>query len=68
MGLGGKSPPSGVGRLVGRAPAVGATWSSRELDRFVAGATNGETLLHALYDEVLDEPVPVRLSTLMKQP
>ena len=33
---------------------------------FLAGDTNGEELLHELYDHVLDEPVPERLSALLK--
>jgi Anti-sigma factor NepR len=32
---------------------------------FLAGRTNGETLLRALYDHVLDEPVPQRLRALL---
>jgi hypothetical protein len=32
---------------------------------FIAGRTNGEGLLHALYDHVLDEPVPQRLRALL---
>ena len=32
---------------------------------FIAGRSNGESLLHALYDHVLDEPVPERLRALL---
>lgn len=32
---------------------------------FIAGRTNGEGLLHALYDHVLDEPVPPRLRAVL---
>jgi hypothetical protein len=33
---------------------------------FIAGRTNGEGVLHALYDHVLDEPVPQRLRALLQ--
>jgi len=33
---------------------------------FLAGDTDGEDLLHALYDHLLDEPVPQRLLALLK--
>ena len=33
---------------------------------FIAGDNDGEDLLHALYDHVLDEPVPERLRALLK--
>ena len=35
--------------------------------RFSHGKTDGEDLLHALYDDVLDEPVPERLTALLKR-
>jgi len=38
----------------------------REIRDFVAGKTDGEDLLHALYDHVLDEPIPERLRTVLK--
>ena len=31
---------------------------------FLEGRTHGEELLHALYDHVLDEPVPERMRAL----
>ena len=34
---------------------------------FLAGETDGEDLLHAIYDHVLDEPVPDRLRALLKR-
>ena len=34
---------------------------------FLAGRTDGEDLLHALYDHVLDEPVPERLRALLRR-
>ena len=33
----------------------------RDIRAFVAGRTDGEKPLHALYDHVLDEPIPDRL-------
>lgn len=32
-----------------------------ELRAFLSGETNGESLFHAIYDGVLDEPIPGRL-------
>ena len=34
---------------------------------FLDGKTNAEDLLHALYDHVLDEPLPQSLRTILKQ-
>ena len=39
----------------------------REIRDFLTGKTDGEDLLHALYDHVLDEPVPERLTALLKR-
>jgi hypothetical protein len=33
---------------------------------FVAGRNDGEDLLHALYDHVLDEPIPERLLSVLR--
>jgi len=33
---------------------------------FLDGKTCGESLLHALYDHVLDEPIPERMRALFK--
>lgn len=41
--------------------------TEREIRDFLNGKTDGEDLLHALYDHVLDEPVPQRLTTLLKR-
>jgi hypothetical protein len=35
-----------------------------QLMDFLDGRTDGEELLHALYDHVLDEPVPERMRAL----
>jgi hypothetical protein len=37
-----------------------------QIRAFLAGEGNGEELLHAIYDHVLDEPVPERLKALLK--
>lgn len=39
----------------------------REIRDFVVGKSDGEDLLHAIYDHVLDEPVPERLLALLKR-
>ncbi len=41
--------------------------TEREIRDFVNGKTNGEDLLHAIYDHVLDEAVPVRLTALVRR-
>ena len=38
----------------------------RGIRDFLAGKNNGEDLLHALYDHVLEEPVPERLSAVLR--
>ena len=38
----------------------------RGIRDFLAGKSNGEDLLHALYDHVLDEPVPQRLRAVLQ--
>jgi hypothetical protein len=46
--------------------------AARSLDRqirdFVSGKNDGEGLLHALYDEVLNEAVPERLLRMLARP
>jgi hypothetical protein len=37
-----------------------------QIRSFLAGENDGEDLLHAIYDHVLDEPVPERLRALLK--
>ena len=41
--------------------------ADRDIRDFLAGRTDGEDLLHALYDHVLDEPVPERLKALLRR-
>jgi len=54
-----------------RQPVVAATRIAMspvdcEIRDFLAGKTEGENLLHALYDHVLDEPVPERLRAVLR--
>jgi hypothetical protein len=35
---------------------------------FLDGGTNGEDLLHALYDHVLSEPIPNSMRNILQQP
>ena len=37
-----------------------------QIRAFLAGDSDGEDLLHAIYDHILDEPVPERLRALLK--
>ena len=37
-----------------------------QIRAFLAGKGEGEELLHSIYDHVLDEPVPERLTALLK--
>jgi len=39
----------------------------REIRDFLAGKSDGEDLLHALYDHVLDEPIPERLRAILRR-
>lgn len=58
MFLAAKCPPQPV--------AAASTSVDAEIRDFVAGKNDGEDLLHALYDHVLDEPVPERLLAVLK--
>ena len=48
-------------------PRIAMSWIDRDIRYFLAGKNAGEDLLHALYDHVLEEPVPDRLRTLLKR-
>jgi hypothetical protein len=39
----------------------------RDIRRFLAGNSDGSKLLEALYGETIDEPVPTRLTVLLRQ-
>lgn len=58
MFLATKCPPQPV--------AAALPSADSEIRDFVAGKNDGENLLHALYDHVLDEPVPERLLAVLK--
>jgi hypothetical protein len=47
-------------------PVVVTSSTDQEIRDFLAGKNDGEQLLHALYDHVLDEPVPERLKALLR--
>jgi hypothetical protein len=48
-------------------PQQEATGTVEEQIRdFLEGRTNGENLLHALHDHVLDEPIPERMRALFR--
>jgi hypothetical protein len=38
------------------------------IDAFLDGSTDGEELLHALYDYILDEPIPHSMHRILKEP
>jgi hypothetical protein len=60
---------SRVRRVVVRAPLIARAAAQREAVRaFLAGESNGEVLLHGLYDHVLEEPVPEELARLLGDP
>jgi hypothetical protein len=48
-------------------PRVAMSWIDRDIRDFLAGRNGGKDLLHALYDYVLDEPVPQRLRAVLKR-
>jgi hypothetical protein len=52
--------------LACRVPEIAETDPvGEQLLDFLDGRTDGEELLHALYDYILDEPVPERLRALL---
>lgn len=48
-------------------PKIKTSSVDGEIRDFLAGKTDGEDLLHALYDHVLDEPIPERLRALLRR-
>ena len=48
-------------------PQIARYPADSEIRDFLAGKTDGAELLHALYDHVLDEPVPERLRALLRR-
>jgi hypothetical protein len=53
-----KCPPK---TLLTKVPSV-----DRDIRDFLAGRTDGEKVLSALYDHVLDEPIPERLLAVLR--
>jgi hypothetical protein len=47
-------------------PRIAMSWIDRDIRDFLAGKTDGEDVLHALYDHVIDEAVPQRLLDVLK--
>lgn len=52
---------SAVARLETVQPSV-----EDQIAAFLDGRTHGEELLHALYDHVLDEPIPLQMKALLR--
>jgi hypothetical protein len=48
-------------------PRISMSRIERDIRDFLAGKNEGNNLLHALYDHVLDEPVPERLRAVIKR-
>jgi len=54
-------------------PRGGTEWDclrdpmAGEIGDFLNGRTHGESLFHALYDHVLDEPIPERMREVLKR-
>lgn len=48
-------------------PVIATCSTDREICDFLSGKTDGEQLLHALYDHVLDEPVPEYLRAMLRR-
>ncbi len=48
-------------------PRLAPTSLDRDIRDFLAGKSDGGDLLHALYDHVLDEPVPERLRAVLRR-
>jgi hypothetical protein len=38
-----------------------------ELERFLSGESDGGPLFHALYGEIVDEPIPERLLAMVRE-
>jgi Anti-sigma factor NepR len=49
------------------APRVTMGSTDREIREFLTGKNDGAELLHAIYDDVLDEPVPERLLAVLRR-
>jgi len=47
--------------------AIRFSSTDSQIRAFLDGETDGEELLHAIYDHVLDEPMPERLRAILKR-
>jgi hypothetical protein len=53
-------------RIVAQAPLlVRRTARSEDIMAFLTGRSGGEHVLHALYGQIVEEPVPARLTRLV---
>ena len=48
-------------------PILAPSSVDRDIHDFLEGKNDGDELLHALYDHVLDEPVPERLKAALRR-
>jgi Anti-sigma factor NepR len=58
--------PAVPGRDASDEPPSRDSLAEKMMD-FLDGRTHGEEVLHALYDQVLDEPIPERMRALFKE-
>jgi hypothetical protein len=49
------------------APTAAAPAISEQIRAFLDGETNGEALLHALYDHILEEPIPPAMLAILQK-
>jgi hypothetical protein len=58
--------PDAPAPIAGCRAQAGPPPAATQLRDFLAGKTDETPLLHALYDHVLDEPVPARLRAVLR--
>jgi len=56
-----------AGKHLAAEPRIAMARIDEDIRDFLAGKNEGTDLLHALYDHVLDEPVPERLRAVLKR-
>jgi hypothetical protein len=56
-----------ISRCCETEPRAAMSSTDRKIRDFLAGKSNGEDLLHALYDHVLAEPVPDHLRAVLRR-
>jgi hypothetical protein len=59
-------PPASVAFNCGGASRrqLALSFVEEQINDFLDGRTHGESVLHALYDHVLEEPIPARMQAL----